>query len=79
MPKLMGHAQPSAGAPGGAWASARNVEGDAADAIDLMEWVRDMIRESGFFENPLTIRRRSKLRKCQEHEQYYDFVLIDWA
>src|ERR1019366_6600771 len=46
-----------------------------ADAIDLMQRVRHMIRESGLFESPLNI-RLSKGWKPKEQEGYQYFYLF---
>ena len=40
--------------------------GRMADALSLVQTVRDVIGESGLFEKPLTIRRRGKRRQGQK-------------
>ena len=44
--------------------------GRMADALGLVQSVRDVIGESGLFKNPLTIRPRSELRHGQKEEDY---------
>ena len=44
--------------------------GRVADSVSLVQRVRDVIRERGLFKNPLTIRRRGKLRKRQKEEEH---------
>src|SRR5450631_760335 len=47
--------------------------GGMADAVSLVQRVRDVIRESRLFKNPLTIRRRGKRRKRQKQDGGKDF------
>ena len=45
-----------------------------ADSVNLMERVRHVIAESGFFENPLAI-RGDQLRKHQKQDSHHYFLV----
>jgi hypothetical protein len=44
--------------------------GRMTDALTLMQRVRDVIGESGLFQNPLTVRRWGKPREREKQDDY---------